>query len=114
MGSNRSLVFTVDDQELCEELYRLIADGDTEVGYAMVRFREMLDRFSSARKETNKHMVNYVAERKELARQEAIDWQSNFAENSYSWGELLEWESHFRDLGKRFGLLREFHENGIC
>lgn len=25
-----------------------------------------------------------------------------------------EFEDHFRRLGKRYGLLREFKENGIC
>lgn len=53
-------------------------------------------------------------ERKEEIRQEAIEWQLNFANNNYSWGDLYEWGNYFYKLGKRYGLLREFHENGIC
>ena len=31
-----------------------------------------------------------------------------------SYAELAEAGKHFEKLGKRFGLLREFKENGIC
>lgn len=48
------------------------------------------------------------------ARQKAIDWQANFPNNNYSWGELAEWVAYFERLGKRYGLLTEFRENGIC
>lgn len=48
------------------------------------------------------------------ARQKAIDWQADFSNNNYSWGELTEWAAYFEKLGKRYGLLREFRENGIC
>ena len=54
------------------------------------------------------------AERKENARNESIDWQIWAAENPMSWGELFEWQQHFEKLGKRYGLLKEFRENGIC
>lgn len=54
------------------------------------------------------------AEGKERARNEAIEWQYRFSDNDYSWGEILYWESYFRKKGKRYGLLREFRENGIC
>lgn len=54
------------------------------------------------------------AERKEMARNDAINWQSDLAINVYSWGELAFWADHFSRLGKRYGLLREFRENGIC
>ena len=53
------------------------------------------------------------AERKEKARQETIAWQHDYAQHDYSWGELAEFSDHFTKLGKRYGLLREFHENGI-
>lgn len=50
--------------------------------------------------------------KKSIARQAAIDWQyeSNY---DISMGELLRVISHFYKLGKRYGLLREFRENGI-
>lgn len=53
-------------------------------------------------------------EMKEKARNEAIDWQYNAANENYSYGELADWYAHFELLGRRYGLLREFRENGIC
>ena len=52
--------------------------------------------------------------KKENARQEAIDWQSDFCNHNYRYGELAEFEYHFEKLGRRYGLLREFRESGIC
>ena len=54
------------------------------------------------------------ARKKAFARQEAIDWQNDFAEHNYSYGELCEFAEHFEKLGRRYGLLKEFRENGIC
>lgn len=51
---------------------------------------------------------------KKEARDEAIQWQSEFSDKSYSWGEIAAWQEYFRDKGKRYGLLTEFKENGIC
>lgn len=51
--------------------------------------------------------------RKEAARQEAIDWQVEFSEHSYSYDKLVVFQEHFVQLGRRFGLLSEFRENGI-
>lgn len=53
-------------------------------------------------------------EAKEKARQEAIDWQLDFDNHNYSWGELAEYQNRFEKIGKRYGLLKEFKENGIC
>ena len=53
-------------------------------------------------------------EMKEKARNEAIDWQYNAANENYSYGELAAWYAHFERLGRRYGLLTEFRENGIC
>lgn len=53
-------------------------------------------------------------EMKEKARNEALDWQDTWAEVSYSYGELAAWYAHFERLGRRYGLLTEFRENGIC
>lgn len=50
---------------------------------------------------------------KDEAQQEAIDWQKWQSEQSLSYGELAEWSEYFRELGKKFGLLREFKENAI-
>ncbi len=47
------------------------------------------------------------------ARQYAIDWQKKASEENYSWGELAEFTEIFTTLGRKFGLLKEFKENGI-
>lgn len=44
----------------------------------------------------------------------AIEWQYDFADMRYSWGDLSEWGAFFEEYGKKYGLLREFRENGIC
>ena len=56
--------------------------------------------------------MNYT-EHKEKARNEAIEWQHDFANHDYYWSELAEFSAHFEKLGRRYGLLREFKENGI-
>ena len=53
-------------------------------------------------------------ENKERVRNEAIEWQLSFADHDYSWGELLVFQTRFEKLGRRYGLLKEFRENGIC
>ena len=50
---------------------------------------------------------------KERARDCTIEWQLDFENHNYSYGELAEFGEYFHRLGKRYGLLREFHENGI-
>lgn len=52
-------------------------------------------------------------EKKERARQEAIDWQLESTNKQLSYGELAVIGDYFHKLGKRYGLLREFRENGI-
>jgi hypothetical protein len=50
---------------------------------------------------------------KEEARESATDWQSWQQEKSLSYSELAEWSEYFYKLGRKFGLVREFRENGI-
>ena len=56
---------------------------------------------------------NYYEKRKADIRQEAIDWQSDFCNHNYSYGELADFSDYFTRLGKRYGLLREFKNEGI-
>ena len=51
---------------------------------------------------------------KRRARNTAMVWQEQFAEKAMSYEELAEAQSYFEKLGKRYGLLAEFRENGIC
>ena len=51
---------------------------------------------------------------KNKARLKAIEWQLDFDSNNYSYSELLEYQNYFKKIGKRYGLLKEFKENGIC
>ena len=57
---------------------------------------------------------SYYQKRKAEVREEAIEWQAEFGEHNYSYGELAYYGDYFRKLGKRYGLLREFKENAIC
>ena len=52
-------------------------------------------------------------ERKEIARQEAIDWQLAVGEMNLSYGELNDAMEHFEKKARRYGLVREIREHGI-
>ena len=47
----------------------------------------------------------------------AINWQQDFRyfgeKGFYSWGDVAFWGSFFEEYGKKYGLLREFRDNGI-
>lgn len=59
---------------------------------------------------------NSYTERKAVLEQQAIDYQTSFSSDDtiISWGELADIQNYFSRYGKRYGLLKEFHENGIC
>ena len=50
---------------------------------------------------------------KERARNVAIEWQLDFGNHDYSYGELVDYGNYFEGLAKRYGLVKEFRENGI-
>ena len=50
---------------------------------------------------------------KETARTEAFEWQLTSGDEPMSDSELAEVCERFYTLGKRYGLLKEFRENGI-
>ena len=57
--------------------------------------------------------MNYK-QQKEKARQQAMEWQIWACDECLSIMELATWACYFEKLGKRYGLLKEFKENGIC
>lgn len=57
---------------------------------------------------------DYYSIRKADVRQQAMDWQSDFANHNYSYGEIAWFQGYFETLGRRYGLLREFRAEGIC
>ena len=57
--------------------------------------------------------MNNYQKQKEKARSKAVDWQLDFSNHNYSWGELADFGEYFERLAKRYGLVKEFRENGI-
>ena len=58
-------------------------------------------------------MAKTYQELKNKAREEAKAWQLDFANNNHSYEELSEAQLEFVKLAKRYGLTKEFKENGI-
>ena len=50
---------------------------------------------------------------KAYAENAAIEWQLDFNNHNYSYGELVYFQEHFTKLAKRYGLTKAFRENGI-
>lgn len=63
--------------------------------------------------EGKKITIMKYQELKNKARQDAIEWQINSANENPDYSELSLMGDHFYRLGKRYGLLKEFRENGI-
>ncbi|MBQ6630722.1 MAG: hypothetical protein IJH55_01130, partial [Romboutsia sp.] len=57
---------------------------------------------------------NNYKERKASLRDIAIDYQLNFASLSWSYGELAEICDWLYKNARRYGLVKEFKENGVC
>ena len=57
--------------------------------------------------------MNNYQKQKEKARSKAVDWQLDFNNHNYSYGELAESQGYFERLAKRYGLVKEFRENYI-
>lgn len=58
-------------------------------------------------------MEKRIVRSKDEARQYAIDWQMWASEAPLYLTELVDWYDEFTKIGKRWGLLREFREEGI-
>lgn len=53
------------------------------------------------------------AENKEKARADAMDWQREAGNGTHYYSELVEMAEHFQKIAKKYGLIKEFRENGI-
>lgn len=52
--------------------------------------------------------------KKQKARQLAITWQAALdSEVQHSWQWCIDWQARFERIGRKYGLLREFRENGV-
>lgn len=93
----------------------LLADKE---GYDLVRKFELgqveVEVLGKERENKMKNNKTTYASNKAVARQEAIDWQNDLFRDNRSYEELAEAAEHFEKLGRRYGLLKEFRENGIC
>ena len=53
------------------------------------------------------------SEKKAKLSEEASRWQYDYSNHDYSYGELAKKQAYFEKEGKKYGLLKEFRENGI-
>lgn len=53
-------------------------------------------------------------QKKQEIRDEAIEWTMKFYKTSKSWSDIAKQTEYFEKQGRKYGLLREFRENGIC
>jgi len=60
-----------------------------------------------------KKLEKLIVKDKDMARQVAIDYQRWASEQSLSYGDIAFYTDYFTKLGRKFGLLKEFKENGI-
>lgn len=52
-------------------------------------------------------------EYQDLIRNIAIFWQYDFEKFNYSYSDLSVYQEFFEDIGRKYGLIREFRENAI-
>lgn len=63
--------------------------------------------------EMKKNSKDYYNLRKAQLVEEAMEYQDSCVDYEYSYGELYEIGNYFMKMAKRYGLVREFRENGI-
>jgi len=95
--------------------------GNPYIAMTNKRFFEMLCRWETEQVSSVEFKavrrifgIKTYADKKELLRGFAIEWQNRFPDMIYSWSDVDNWQGFFEEYGKKYGLLREFRENGIC
>ena len=64
-------------------------------------------------KEAYFHVVDYQY-KKEALREFAKEYQRIFPHINSTWEDVIWFSSFFEQYGRKYGLLKEFRENGIC
>lgn len=57
--------------------------------------------------------MNIYQRRKDAARAQAIQWQTDFSDHSIPWAAIAAEQRRLEQLARRYGLIREFRENAI-
>lgn len=94
---------TTNNQNLFEILRKYYVVQNTENSFFITGLREWNGK-PKYNRENNKMLLRAIAQQ----------WQEDFANFNYSYSELAEWQNFFEEYGKKYGLLKEFHENAIC
>jgi hypothetical protein len=61
-----------------------------------------------------KHLKGTYQEKKAILEEQAKRMQDIFSRRSCSWNALFIMQDYFTTQGKRYGLMRTFHNEGIC
>lgn len=77
-------------------------------------FNEIKDRWTNNEVLTAGIKLTPYQKKQALLKNIAFDWQYELGETNTSWGELCACQNWFYDKAKKYGLVREFEENGIC
>ena len=115
-GSNPYVRFNMDEHTFRNELRKWKRHYNIVYGHWNGDILNISVSHKTPIQETEMRKANkeYYNRMKRRARDTALCWQEEFANKSMSWGELAEAQSYFEKLGKKYGLLAEFRENGIC
>lgn len=57
--------------------------------------------------------MNYYQKKKEELRQEAIEYKRQAIEQNFSWWDINDYLHDLEPRAKKYGLLKEFRENGV-
>ena len=73
--------------------------------------KKMASKFNAKGRNWGKQIAEVKT--KDQARQLAIEYQGWQSNKSMTWGEVADYSHKFESLGKKFGLVKEFKENGV-
>lgn len=114
-GSNPYVRFCTDGHDVTKELrrwkrnYNILRKMDCG-GILDVTLEEKTPAEISRRSRAERARYQ---QQKSTAREHAIAWQTEFSQHNYSYEELAEATEYFYKIGKKYGLMTEFRNNGI-